>query len=125
LSAALLRRAQLSLCLLSCCACGPSGGGKTVIQRVDELPTPPRAQGFLKLPEAHRSVWIYVDGTFKGRVGDYPLRALLLPAGRRRLELRRHGHASRYELIELSAERPVTIYGDLTPLPEPPPRPKW
>ena len=114
----------LSALFLALIGCGGAVSGG-VIQRADELPRPPASQGFLKLPQAHRSAWIYVDGRFKGRVGDYPLRALLLRAGERRIELRRHGCESVYVLLTISPERPATLSADPLELPAPPPRPQW
>ncbi len=110
--------------LLTLTACGGGGGGGGVIQRVGELPSPPPHRAFLRLPECDERVWVYVDGRFKGRVADYPLRALLLLGGERRVELRRHGYATRYHIVTLSPEAPVTLTGDLTPLPAPPPEPR-
>lgn len=114
---------NMALLGLSGVACG--GGGAVVIQRADELPAPPRSSGFIKLPNAHPSVWIYLDGQYKGRVGDYPLRALLAPVGSRRLELKRQGYATCYRLITISSAEPVTVLDDPLELPSPPPRPKW
>lgn len=121
----LLSLSHLGLILGFLGACGGGGQVGKVIQRADELPSPPVSSGFLKLPQTHPSVWIYIDGRFKGRVGDYPLRALLLTVGKRRLELRRHGHASVYHLIQVSSAEPVTILDDPLELPEPPPQPQW
>ena len=119
-----LTLSALTLSALTLSACGGGGGVGGVIQRVDELPAPPPRRAFLRLPDCDARVWIYVDERFKGRVADYPLRALLLPAGARRVELRRHGYATRYHLVTLSPEAPVTLSGDLTPLPAPPPEPR-
>lgn len=113
----------LSVVMTGGLGCG--GGDMVVIQRSDELPTPPRESGFLRLPNAHPSVWIYIDGRYKGRVADYPLRALLVSAGQRRLTLKRHQHSTVYHLITVSPKAPVTILDDPHPLPEPPPRPRW
>ena len=113
----------LTLSALSWMGCG--GSGTVVIQRADELPVAPRERGFVKLPNAHPSVWIYIDGRYKGRVADYPLRALLVSAGQRRLTLKRHQHSTVYHIITVGPEAPVTILDDPIALPEPPPRPRW
>ena len=105
--------------LMSAC----SGGPHAVIQRVDELPPPPAHRGFLKLTQCDERVRIYLNGRFKGLVADYPLRALLVPVGEQRLELRRRGYATVYRMISVSEERPVELQLTLTALPPPPPRP--
>ena len=110
-----------TLCL--CASLTACGGPQAVIRRADELPAPPASRGFLKLTTCEPQVKVYVDGRFKGHVGDYPFKALLLPRGEHRLELRRAGHMSLYLLIEVSPERPVEVSEQPTPLPPSPPQP--
>ena len=110
-----------ALCL--CASLTACGGPQAVIRRADELPAPPASRGFLKLTTCEPQVKVYVDGRFKGHVGDYPFKALLLPRGEHRLELRRAGHMSLYLLIEVSPERPVEVSEQPTPLPPSPPQP--
>ena len=110
-----------TLCL--CASLTACGGPQAVIRRVDELPAPPASRGFLRLTACEPQVKVYVDGRFKGHVGDYPFKALLLPRGEHRLELRRAGHMSLYQVIKVSPERPVEVSEQPPPLPPTPPRP--
>ena len=117
LNMALTLTLSLVLSLLSVTSNGCSGG---VVHRVDDpkrLPTPPLRQGFLRLPRGPDSTRIYIDERFMGRFVDYPRRALLLPTGDHRVQLRASGYATVYALITVSSHQPVELDGSLLRLP--------
>ncbi len=94
-----------------------------MIQRVDRLPVPPPQSGFLKLPPLAQDVRIYVNGRYKGMMSDYPMRALLMPVGTHRLELRHKDFANAYHIIKIHSATPTIIKRRLILLPPPAPNP--
>ena len=117
LNLALILTLSLALPLFSMMSGGCSGG---VVQRVDDpkrLPPPPPRQGFLRLPRGPDSTRIYIDERFMGRFVDYPRRALLLPVGDHRVQLRASGYATVYALITISSHQPIELDGSLLRLP--------
>ena len=99
-------------CLLSC------GGG--VIRHVDDLPPPPRKTGFLVFKKMQPQVRIYLNDQFKGKVQNYPKKAMLVDSGQYQLEFRLKGYASRYYQVQIQSRFPTHIQDQLILIP---PRP--
>ena len=93
---------------------GCGGGG--VIQRADELPSPPPGLGFVQIRCAPAEVEVYVDDQYLGQLDGYAEGILRVPAGPHRLMLARKGFYPWFGAIEAGPEASV-IRTHLVPVP--------
>ena len=92
-----------------------------MIRRLDAPPPPPPKMGYLELKGLDHLVRIYIDDRYRGHIGDYPLKTLLLPSGTRRMKLTHQRFSTLYTFVKISPRRPLTLTLHMTALPPPPP----
>jgi hypothetical protein len=101
----------LSLLLSSGCGPRPLTPPPTAtVAPADDLPRAP-----LTLQATPPDLMVWVDGTPRGSLSKLPQQTLLLPLGRRRLELRGDGYYPHRADVTLHPDQPLTLQITLTP----------
>ena len=98
--------------------------GGEMIRRIDAPPPPPPKMGYLELKGLDPQVRIYIDDRYRGHIGDYPLKTLLLRTGTRRMKLTHQRFSTLYTLVKISPRRPLSLTLNMIALPPPPPSPQ-